>query len=234
VRYTDPSGHGYCDGNDAAENVDCSFTAQDILGQFYGVTLESGNLNWTDVEMLAVYMGVQAVGSRISLSIRDKRESVLSPGTAFQNVHGNITFVRGNEREDGSTRGFHPDCSNIGDGGCTSSAILINFVSMSGGALRQMDRMAHNVVHELGHAYDNQRGFGPRNDMPSWIYQNRSKILRPNEFENRYNWQQNLTVNESETFADMYIAWTYGVWNTNPRNAEMVSDAKKWLDEWMP
>jgi hypothetical protein len=232
VNLVDPSGHGYCDSQYQAEDVDCSYNAKDILEEFYGVTIEDGNLQWTDDEIRAVYLGVMAVGARISSEIRENIFTIV--GEAFQIVYGGITFLRGNRRVDGSTTGLSSQCQGITSGGCTSSSNLINFMSMSGGFYSELGRMAHNVVHELGHAFDNSLALGPRKDMPYSIYLYRSNILHPNENPERLDWQQNLEAVPGETFADMFIAWTYNVWNTNAKNVLAVAGAKAWMVGWMP
>jgi hypothetical protein len=232
LRYVDPSGHGYCNSDNAAEDVDCSYTAQNILEEFDGVTFENGNMQWTNEDISAVYMAVMAVGAKIGQVLRAVNDIVLTAGEAFQGIYGNVTFLRGNRRADGSTNGLSEECAGIGTGGCTQGNI-INFVSLSGGMYNEMDRMAHHVVHELGHSYDHSLGYGPRLDMPLSIYRNRANILRPNEYTGRLNWQQNLTVSPGETFADMFIAWTYNVWNIYPQNTTLVAAAQYWMSGWM-
>lgn len=70
--------------------------------------------------------------------------------------------------------------------------------------------------------------------MPPAFVNKRETILRPNQYEGRYDWQQNTAKTPTETFADMFIAWTYDVWNTEPQYANRVADAQAWMNGWMP
>jgi hypothetical protein len=177
-------------------------------------------------------MAILAVGGRFNQVLQAVNDLASTIGELFQSVYGDMTFLRGNHRADGSTSGLTSECAGIGTGGCTNGNI-INFVSISGGMNNEMDRMAHNGVHELGHSYDHNLSYDPRLDMPLEIYNNRGSILRANEYPGRLNWQQNLTVSSGETFADMFIAWTYNVWNNYPQNTTLVADAQRWMSGWM-
>jgi hypothetical protein len=214
-----------CNEEHVAEG-DCSDASlTDILKDVYGVTLEKGNYGDFSVEEIrAIYRGVQAV----DVILRNLGDG-LSSGEAFKSYFGSTTFLKGNSGDNG----LSGECMGIGSGGCTSNANLINFVVMSGSSTNDIGRMEHNVVHELGHSYDISRGYGPRKDMPESFVNNRGNILRPNDPAGRYDWQQNLAISSGETFADMFIAWTYDAWNTDLRNADAVTDAQAWMAGWM-
>lgn len=87
------------------------------------------------------------------------------------------------------------------------------------------------MLHELGHAYRSGHG---GIDPPQEFVDYRVEILRPNQFDGVLDWQQNTTATPSETFADMYIAWVYGAWNTDVRNALRVDRAQNWMNGQMP
>ena len=231
IRYKDPSGHLSCSAQHVAEG-DCSdYSTTQILEDFYGISLEAGNLGkFTGEEISAIYRAVQTVGAKFSQAIGGGKTS----GEAFKQEFGYTIFLKGNGGADGGSSGLSGECMGIGSGGCTSNADLINFVAMSGSSTNDISRMAHNVVHELGHSYDISRGFRPRTDIPDSFVTNRENILHPNQYEGRLDWQQNLDMTPGETFADMFIAWTYDVWNTEPGNAKDVAAAQAWMDGWMP
>ncbi len=224
IKYKDPSGHSGCKDKHVAEG-DCSDSSlTDILKEVYEVTLKRGTGDFSEEEIRAIYRGVQSVDNKL----RDQVNGLVT-GETFKEYFGSTTFLKGNR----GAPGLSGECMGIDSGGCTSNANLINFVSMSGSSTNNITRMEHNVVHELGHSYDITRHYDPRNDMPSRIYENRGNILRPNDPQGRYDWQQNLTLNPSETFADMFIAWTYNVWNSDPINIDAVTDAQAWMTGMM-
>lgn len=72
---------------------------------------------------------------------------------------------------------------------------------------------------------------------------NRGLFLRPNPGDPRYyDWQQHPPAMDeagwsgTETFADMFIAWTYDAWNTNTavENVTAVDVAQTWMSNWLP
>ncbi len=226
IRYIDPSGHLSCSAQHVSEG-DCSdYTTAQILQEYYGIYLEAGNNGkFTDEEISAIYSAAQAVGERFRIGIGGG----ITSGEAFKSEFGYTIFLKGNRGADGASGGLSGECQGIGTGGCTSTANLINFKMMSGSSTNDTSRMAHNVVHELGHSYDLSRGTRPRMDIPDRFVTNRANILRPNEYEGRLDWQQNLDMSPGETFADMFIAWTYNVWNNDPVNISVVVDAQEWM-----
>jgi len=228
VKYIDPSGHK-CSDPHVVEG-DCSdYTTTQILQEFYGISLKAGNYgDFTNEEISAIYSAAQAVGEKFR-----KLGNELTSGEAFKSNFGYTIIIKGNKAADGTSGSLSTECQGIGSGGCTTNANLINFVEMSGSSTNDISRMEHNVVHELGHSYDISLGYGPRNDMSYGLYNYREKILRPNEYKGRLDWQQNLTVRPGETFADMFIAWTYDTWNTDPDNRGYVSSAQNWMNGWV-
>lgn len=103
---------------------------------------------------------------------------------------------------------------------------------------------ARQMVHELGHIYDYviERDTGRRSDaMPDNVFTRNS--LRPNGYwyngvftaqDDRLLWQMHpLSMtnggSRSETYADIFVAWTYNAWNANPKYAGAVSAAQGWM-----
>jgi hypothetical protein len=117
---------------------------------------------------------------------------------------------------------FTGDCA--ASGGYTVNSHHILIASLSNGIYG-----VRNVVHELGHAY--RKGV-PATNMPDNFPEDRERILRSNGI-GPLNWQQNTAQNPSETFADMFIAWVYAAWNTDPANSGLVNDAQTWMNGQM-
>ena len=228
IIHTDPTGHATCDeeGNcyergRQVESLRTGSTRSMTFEEMYGISFDG---NWTERHRNAVKAAVVKVGQRLA-------GSGGNGATAFQEALGGINFTWG----DANANAY---CAGNTGGGCTSNSHQINFWGMSGDGTYQFERGIKNVVHELGHAYDNRLGTGPRLDMGAEIYNNRDRILRPNPVVAGYellDWQQHPhDVSPSEVFADMFIAWTYDAWNTDPYNAQVVSDAQTWMNGWMP
>jgi len=238
LRYTDPAGH-YCverdvDGIPVAGGCWGRESIDEELSR-YGTRLKDAQ---DEKHKRAVLIAVRSVGARLAA----ERGYDETAAAAFKAVWGYLDITLDPSCYDCRTPKQIRDCGHnvtregcVPGGGLTTGAHSITFASMSGENSDDIFRMARNVVHELGHAYDNLLGQAPRNDMPGWIVEKRDLILRKNDPCGAcWAWQQNRIKSPSETFADMFIAWTYDVWNPYPENAETVSDAQSWMDMWMP
>jgi hypothetical protein len=138
LNFNDPSGHktcsddGYCGGlTDLAYwqyNFN-SFVAES------GISLSG---SWTTKQKNAVYMAVIFVGIKFSETLGG------TAANAFSAVYGNVNFTYGLDGASG-------ECQNITSGGCTSTSNQINFATISDNLMRARN----NVVHELGHAFEN-------------------------------------------------------------------------------
>lgn len=110
-------------------------------------------------------------------------------------------------------------------------------------------RGVKNVVHELGHIYNNIFDKDPSKALDGEsiaLRNNRNLFLRPNLDSTGgacplcLDWQQHppeFSSNGSggsETFADMFVAWTFNAWNTNTNvdNVLAVSQAQTWMSQW--
>ena len=238
LRYLDPNGHISCEelgtekcdseGNYVDDdlpledpNPDEDYLGEDeIKGELgeYGIELDG---EWGYDQMRAVLYAVRMVGAALA-----NRLDNLSSLEAFLEIFEKITMTWG-------LQGATGECAKINAGGCTSGPHQVNFESMSGQGTIQLYRTVKNVIHELGHVYDNLLDFGPRNNLPQNIVDNRYKILKPNQIEGRLDWQQNTSKTSVETWADMFIAWVYSAWNSDLVNAEKVTYAQAWIDEWL-
>ena len=249
INFNDPTGHCRMD----AKADDCFMPGRNNpppvsvqLAQF-GISVSE---NTPAQERLAILTAVILVGERFA-DARDKGESA---SEAFKSIYADgININYGGTNASGQ-------CANpeIQSGGCTSSRNQINFWTMSGHNMYDgsydFTRMVKNVVHELGHAYAwaykySSNGINPIDHM-GMLPTNRELLLKPNcSFPCRgpqdlapqyYDWQQHPPAMDaqgwtaSETFGDLFIAWTYNAWNLNPDNAQQVQVAQTWMNGWMP
>ena len=192
------------------------------MQKFYSITLGRG---FTPEEISAIYAAVQAVGAKFSQAIGGG----LSSGEAFTQVYGYLFIASGCPTS---------VCGDIG--GITDSAHNIKFSHLDSGFLRARN----NMVHELGHAFNDsftvgnqpayflgctqtltagcegyyEQGFPNRPDFPSNTGPN---WIGPNSGfasgQNQYTWQQSYALAGSthEEFADQFLGWTFNTWQQN-------------------
>jgi len=249
IIYNDPSGNTYVCGESCEAEYEKPQYTLDQFAATLGITFSTG---WDIMKKVAVLVGAYKVGKAIQKQMnlsaeaayQDCLENVASPTStcstesisvseAFKNTYGSVYF----QWETGA--GSCGAATNITSGGCTHSAHKISFWSMSGGSSNDMSRMIKNVVHEFGHAYNNVLG-GAGNKLPYSTGDIRENVLRPNEIEGRWDWQQHPPAlseagwSPSETFGDIFIAWAYDAWNTNADNSEQVSAVNNWMNGLVP
>jgi hypothetical protein len=121
-------------------------------------------------------------------------------------------------------------------GGYTDGPHLIHFAWID---YPRDDSMRNNIVHELGHAFNQGRNFEPELGLPSNYPEDRNLFLHNNN-DPGVMWQANDAPTTSETFADMFVAYTYDVWGdwSNPVNQQELrrhnSDESTWNPpQWM-
>ncbi len=225
-----PDGSGACVNAEKQSNKVRLPTLED-----FGITLGGSEEDWNSDRKFAVWMAAILIGNKLAQT-RGKGETATQAfGAAFS---GGVNITWGSANATGV-------CATATSGGCTSGLHQINFWSMTGERTdHTVYRMTLNVVHEFGHVYD-WTFYDPvaktraSSGMPADIYTKRDSILRPNNPVGYWTYQQHPSTmgdgqNPSETFADMFIAWVYAVWNTDPANSTDVSDAQNWAEPWMP
>ena len=79
--------------------------------------------------------------------------------------------------------------------------------------------LRNNIVHEMGHAFNNNHSSVPVTSLPPNYKTDRTYFLHNNE-DPGIMWQAHKVATDSETFADMFVAYTYDVWGdwSNPNN----------------
>ena len=230
------------------------FNHVDPTGNFPASVTFSGQ--WPDLAKSAVEEAVTSVARKFSRYIHG------GPDFAFTQVYGQIDFEWNtncygcrpkicidNNKYDGTmkdpTTGYEVSCTP--KGGFTNSASSITFASMFLTADGQnylsnatSEKLRNNVVHELGHAFDDLL-----NDYPSTLLgltQTPGSFCYNKDFPNRVNlscpkgdpnctgpyygfhsqqgvllWQMNSSGDQKEEFADMFLGWTFNKWEINPK-----------------
>ncbi len=244
VNFNDPTGHepkgsGSCYDSkagvciDTAGNPSSSLSTDDQLSQF-GIN--------TDEDMPEIYK------KAIIRAALDIAVAFAKPGEnahdAFRTIYSSMSIeydpgcvkcrnviACGNQMS--GTVMYNREVVNCTPGGAlTDGTDQITIASLSS---NYPDARVKNIVHEFGHVFNNIYGGAPVANMPQDFVDNRSLILRPNP--GYLLWQQNTAPGSGdETFADMFIAKVYGVWNTNvdPANPNIVPAAQQWMNEQMP
>ena len=139
LRYTDPTGHKYCDDQDGGSCSRLSNSIEDTARK-YRIRFKG---NWKVKNQLAVLNAAELVGTQFA----SERGLGESGSEAFGAVYGHVNF---------KWEGGAGTCGGVAtsSGGCTNGAHDIRFWSMTGQMFNDMNRMVKNVVHEMGHAFD--------------------------------------------------------------------------------
>ncbi len=237
INFTDPTGHEKCFSSSANN---CYFGSDWVIGnsvddelEDFGITLTGEMDNWTDNHKRAVLSAALLVGSAFARKTTgdDTAAGAFKAVYKYINIkwQKNCSGCRTLEMQKKCGNNFAGECG--ASGGLTTSAHDITFSSMSGDG---GERGTKNVVHEFGHAFDNAITGGSEN-MPNDIFTDaRTNILRSNQYAGRWDWQQSPSGTSNEIFADMFIASTYGAWNTNVNNADQVGRANTWMSGLIP
>ena len=219
-------------GTNAAAGMSGYNNDMDANFGMYGVTLTG---TWTSMHKQAAAKGVQAVANKLATKFGG------SAVNAFRNAYsGGINITFGPGPAGGAN---HPNagkgCNGVDGGGCTTSPTQIDFWTMAGDSDsygNELTRDIYNVVHELGHAYDYGHGY-PSLAIPEDFAKLRDQFLRPNAIDSStlnkdyLNIQQHPSPADAvgEAYADMFVAWTFDAWNTDPLNVNYVSQAQGYM-----
>jgi RHS repeat-associated protein len=198
--------------------------------------------DWSTRNKFAVLMAANDVGNKFSDSLSYLKGS---SQRAFKEVYKKgVTFTWG-------TSGAQDYCSGssgFNGGGCTNNSRSINFVTLvesnltGGGTITPgaaWTSAVNNIVHELGHAFASlwygSGGYlpgGPNVNIPDSLRINQTGFM-PMDPPNQLTWRQHPKTTEGyEIFADMFLGWTYGVWDPNPNT--IGSDRDNFMNQYMP
>jgi RHS repeat-associated protein len=243
LRYIDPSGHDYCESSNA-DPEDCrqvdpngdgksDYDTIYILENYYGVTLSDG---FSTREISAIYAAVQAVGAKFSQEIGGGYTS----GEVFMQVFEYLIISSGCSIA---------ECGTVG--GITDGAHYIRFSRLDAGFMRARN----NVVHELGHAFNNlfATGYQPADALGQTQSRNPDFPNRldfplnydeywtgPNSGfasgQNVYTWQMSyaLAGSTSEEFADQFLGWTFNTWEPAVGSSNYGPYRSLWMNNSMP
>lgn len=238
VNAIDPSGHKACsnDGNSFDSCQDPLKRTLKEIANDYGITFSGGS----NLQHVSVVVAAIQAGNKLQEFIPNS-----SSASAFRSVFTNGVNYVFDPRCDGCRRGTKDDGTKCGGDfeshGCTAaggftSGYTITFASMSGQSSNNSDRMIKNAVHELGHSYYYRIGGPSINGLSR-------EALIANSPDSIYDWQQHppsMNVGgvdmPGELFADSFLAWTLGGWNTDNRKSvvDAVNLAQNTMDSYVP
>jgi hypothetical protein len=156
----------------------------------------------------------------------------------------------GNEywEDDATINGATCACKPVG--GYTHTARHIEFASIWPNDLwpdepgRQQLRQVNNVIHELGHAFNNRLGKIPENAVKTAIDNEDLPDVKPKGFYEAgtvgnliLDWIQSSSNDATEVFADQFIGWVYGKWADDKygrlRRDFMDKHMRHWIEQAM-
>ncbi len=185
---------------------------------------------------------VRAVGSKFASALNKDitRNNQYTPWGAFRAIFGHVKFAW--------VKSYTDFQGNVyTSGAITQNAHLIEFASLSQPGGNRTAQMAfvnavNNVVHELGHAFanlwwvdsDTYDPSGPyvKYPIPGRFLSNDGFYLYPEPQSAGLTWRQHpCGAGDSacghETFADMFLGWTFDAWANDPEGYG------NWRDEYM-
>ena len=203
IRYVDPSGNSeeeaYCEENLQASGCYTQDELEDMLA-LYGVTVQG----WGAKEMWYIFQAVAAVGARLA-------EVFGGTGVdAFRSVYETVKFVLC-----AGTSCPHAD-DYVTNGMVTMGKHKIGIADFRDTEVGAVN----NVIHELGHAFNNILGDDPASKLDAWYNDGNTDLKRiagKRGVENygyysvqKQDWSlamQDTFGTSSEEFADSFVAW---------------------------
>ncbi len=211
VKYTDPSGHYSCSDMpwEECENK----TTQQILEEYYGVTIDD---EFTEKQKGLIYQAVSDVGQALA-----RASEYITGADAFVGVYKYMKFIKCTAG--GSNCKPSSESEQITAGMITLGSHKIGIATFS--AVSDL-RSNNNIVHELGHAFDNIMNEAPvtwvgwwQSLRPIWVRQPGDRQRDYGFYRGEIEWSVALTDNlfgsPGEEFADMFLGWVYGRWSTS-------------------
>lgn len=239
LKYTDPSGHNPQCGPDG---IWCDPTVS--FSEKYNVTFTGEMNNWTKKNIRAAEEAVIATAAALC----DSMNNCSNPVYAFRKIYSkgmkfewrtNCYWCRSREDIERCGGNFAGSCAAGGAVTLSSSHIMISSLSQHSDPQRDFIRRRNNIVHELGHAFDQIMGEQPRLAVSNgWANLQRGDVEGENYgFASALNvrdWQQNPANENHEVFADMFLGWVFNRWATNPtgdyRQSWMNVNMSAWVN----
>ncbi|MCI0553338.1 MAG: RHS repeat-associated core domain-containing protein, partial [Anaerolineae bacterium] len=218
LKYTDPSGHDawWCEGNDL-----CMYdwlnnnttTGGDGYFVEYGVEIDE---DWDRNHKRSVIAAISIVGAKFAETVGGTSAGAFR--AAYGLNDGDTFMVEWDENcwgcradptgcDAGTTRGD----ACVAGFGYTNTENHIEFASMSD--VEVPLRNVNNVIHELGHAFNLRLGRTPENALAVNQDLLRNEVGFYGDPSNR-TWEASSGTNGSETFADQFLGWVYGKWDS--------------------
>jgi hypothetical protein len=235
LRYIDPTGHTSERAMFAGDGDVLDFGK---MVSMYGVKFKG---NWNLTQKAYAMLGIDAAGQTLSGKIPGSTSA-----QAFQSTYGvtensQFNFIMGAC----VPRNGKGGCGNPASGAYTWGSREVEFAEnapfSSSGPYRSA-RVAsaisiHTVVHELGHAFAARFN----NDSPLNPYKmvaSRSYLRNPLGYAQegpgeQGMWQPNTSEEPGETFANMFLGWTYDAWGTDRSGAERAAFMATNMAEWI-
>jgi hypothetical protein len=220
VRYTDPSGHSYCDSQNAVKE-ECNWKAPLpplLLLQFS----TDRNQSFTPEEIQTLEAGAWDVANALArdmnaycIRISNMGEgcSLVSPQEAFYQVFGGPISVK--------RVAYTCNCWAEHRGRNANGQYEIWVYSST--STKEIVEHPRLIAHEIGHAFHRaikDAGLSlPINSMSTAGVDNREGFAG-----REYSWQLSVDMAPGEIYADMFVGWVYGRWETSP---EGVTDAAR-------
>ncbi|MFN7037259.1 MAG: RHS repeat-associated core domain-containing protein [Bellilinea sp.] len=212
VRYTDPSGYTFLEPHGFSRNKELK------LARFEGISLNSSTKIVIEQQTHAVANAYARTYNLNQYNLKRMGEisgyRSVSPELLFFQIHGGaMTYLRVAE-----------SCDDNG-GGCAAETVsknrIILYSNVSESYFLKHSRV---IVHELGHAFNNAVGKAAQNVPVNLLrpVTDNDVIVSQDQygsfgFAGGFNdWQFGVSGQRgSEEFADMFIGWVFGNWETS-------------------
>jgi RHS repeat-associated protein len=237
IRFVDPTGHMIAQALLAGDGNVIDF---DEMVSLYGVNFKG---KWNLTQKAYVMLGVDSAGHALSSQKRGATSA-----QAFRSTYGvtnssQFTFEMGSC----GSRNGKGGCGNPSTGAYTWGSREVEFAENSPFTSPGLYRSArtasaisiNTVVHELGHAFAARfKSDSPLN--PYTMVESNPKLLNPYGYAEEGTgeqglWRPNTSIEPHETFANMFLGWTYDKWGNDGygtgRSQYMITNMSGWISE---
>jgi RHS repeat-associated protein len=242
LKYTDPSGHEICDADGQCGGRYSESKMIRDAAEAYDIEFNVINMGkWTLQQMWAVIYSVIAIGNQMAATVNAFIMSGILPlsamvtsATAWKTVFGSILFTRSGENK--RYGGYAAAPTKDGK----RNVIFYNLVNDNGAVTTDyIVKHPGLVTHELGHIFNQIMNWTPANGLPGALYRagendhidgNGGYFGFAGGFQS---WQYGSANSGSEVFADMFLGWIYGKWESthigSDRRTYMTANMSIWL-----
>jgi RHS repeat-associated protein len=216
IMYTDPTGHK------CVPEIECTKARRELTLLHFET---EGDRQWTEEEKAILSAGAHDVAAAIARDINNENYllwksgdvddfDALTPTEAFRKVYkGSVKVIRKAGSCSDVIGYIFPNCGGWGFSN-TRNEIWI-FDNATPSILKAYPRL---IVHELGHSFDKITGMSL--NMPAST-KNRDGFFGPAS-----SWQLSTDTLYTEIYADMFVGWVYGRWQTEPATGNFTDPAR--------